>query len=94
MRIDRAIAIVRSIGKPSRRNNRRAIPAPTYRAPPPQRRWTWEGGSPMERADVVRAHYKNRDLTGEDLCRTFNLTCNGLIEIIRGKNWSPEYQRS
>jgi hypothetical protein len=43
---------------------------------------------------MVRQHYKIPGLTAENLCDLFNLTTNGLVEIIRGHDWRSEYERS
>lgn len=48
--------------------------------------WSWEIGSPRERADMVRSHL-GIGLTEDHLCDLFNLTPEGLLAIKRGLNW-------
>lgn len=54
--------------------------------------WTWETGTPRERADTVRSHLNaclgNRD----ELCKLFKLTEAGLSAILGGYDWRPEYE--
>lgn len=50
--------------------------------------WTWESGSPNERAAFIRCH---RDLTDDDLRKLFCLTERGLLRIMGGDDWMPEY---
>lgn len=54
------------------------------------RAWTWANGSPRERAAFVRQHSGSRRPL--NLCTLFNLTEDGLAEIIRGHDWKPEYE--
>lgn len=55
--------------------------------------WTWELGTPRERADTIRAHSQSR-LSVEQLCELFYLTPDGARAILRGDNWKPEYASS
>lgn len=52
--------------------------------------WSWETGTPRERAKIVRQH-QDPKLSRDDLCRLFRLTRAGLSEILSGKDWRPEY---
>lgn len=94
MRIERALAIVHGIGVRRRRSYRRRapvlVPAPICYPPSPQP-WAWATGNPRERANMVRSHYNIPGLSGEALCNLFNLNVNGLVEIIRGDDWRPQY---
>lgn len=96
MRIEEALEVVRTM--PLRRRSRTRPFHRTAIVPPPRRDyipvtrpWTWATGTPKERADMVRRHYEIYDLTGENLCELFGLTLNGLVEIVRGMDWRPEY---
>lgn len=97
MRIERALEVVRTMSERSRRPRARPFHRAAITSPPRRdyipviRPWSWDTATPLERAQAVRAHYKIHNLTGEQLCSLFNLTLNGLIEIIRGHDWRPEY---
>ena len=52
-------------------------------------RWTWEHGSPAERAWMVRSH--RNCATPEALCDLFQLTPRGLRAIFDGDDWRPQY---
>ena len=63
--------------------------------------WSWETGTPRERAEMVRKHaspsarapsyHDARQLSDDDLCRLFNLTPAGLQAILAGADWRPEH---
>lgn len=105
VRIERALAIVSRIGAPRRAMSRPfhrtatpyVTPKPrmTYTPTPRPIPWTWAAATPRERGEWVRMHFnKYPKLTGENLCYLFNLNLNGLVEIIRGKDWAPEYDNT
>ena len=50
--------------------------------------FTWLGAGPNERANWVRQH---REFSIPDLRKLFNLTENGLVAILKGDDWRPEY---
>lgn len=53
--------------------------------------WAWKPGTPTERANLVRNHAKIPELRYAELCRLFNLTSEGLWEILKGSDWKPEH---
>ena len=58
--------------------------------------WSWKTGTPRERANVIREHASPdmpRPMTDAELCDLFNLTLAGLIAVLRGWDWKPEYER-
>lgn len=50
--------------------------------------WTWKNGTPVERANMVRAH---SGCSLAVLCEIFGLTEEGVFRIIVGDCWRPEY---
>lgn len=56
--------------------------------------WTWDKGTPRERADTVRGHLAPCRGDHESLKTLFNLTDNGLKEILAGSDWKPEHRAS
>jgi hypothetical protein len=51
----------------------------------------WENRTPHEQAEAVRAHAK-LDLRFADLCKLFNLTAEGVWQIVvKGDDWRLEY---
>ncbi len=58
--------------------------------------WSWKTGTPRERAETIRS-YAKPDMPGPptdaELRDLFNLTCDGLIAVLRGWDWQPEYER-
>lgn len=57
--------------------------------------WTWEAGTPRERADLIRAHLRGvRPLSNAAACDLFNLTDDGLESVLRGADWQPRFTRS
>lgn len=101
MRVERALEVVARMAERQRRARARPFHRTTARIVPPARvyepgprPWAWASGNPQERANMVRQHYKIPGLTAENLCDLFNLTTNGLVEIIRGHDWRSEYERS
>lgn len=99
MRVERALEVVARMAERQRRARARPFhrtaqrPLPIRKYEPISQPWAWATGNPPERADMVRQHYRIPGLTAENLCDLFNLTINGLVEIIRGHDWRPEYER-
>lgn len=59
--------------------------------------WTWENGTPRERAEMVRVHagvYRPKPFSRAHLLEMFLLTEEGLDAIVKGDIWRPEYQRN
>lgn len=48
--------------------------------------WAWVTGTPRERADMIRSHWR---FGREKLCDLFNLTDEGLTAILDGDDWTP-----
>lgn len=88
MRIEKAMAVIRSMNAPRRVRYRRPSRALTYQPSPPARHWTWETASPRERANWVRSN-RALGVLDWDLCDLFCLTRAGLAAIVRGKDWEP-----
>ena len=56
--------------------------------------WTWETGTPMERADAIRMHMQgSRPLSFAQTAEMFNLTDAGLQAILKGQPWRAQYDR-
>lgn len=54
--------------------------------------WSWETGTPRERADTVRRHaFSGRTIPESNLLTLFNLTDVGLRRIMAGEDWRPEF---
>lgn len=54
--------------------------------------WSWETGTPAERAHTVRRHaFDGRPIPEANLLTLFNLTEVGLRRILAGDIWRPEY---
>jgi hypothetical protein len=56
--------------------------------------WSWEKGTPKERADTVRAHWHACLANKENLAELFNLTPAGVDQIMHGDVWRPEYRQN
>lgn len=56
---------------------------------PVPRPWTWNTASPAERADAIRAH--QRKIGSVATAELFQLTEAGIIQILNGDVWRPEY---
>ncbi len=55
------------------------------------RQWSWETGTPFERAEMVRRHLNSPGLHWDSVRELFNLTDEGIRMIARGENWCEEY---
>jgi hypothetical protein len=54
--------------------------------------WSWKNGTPHERADTVRRHASSsRPIPEHNLRSLFNLTEDGLRQILAGDDWRPAY---
>lgn len=53
--------------------------------------FAWETGTPKERADCVRGHVRACFNNGALLCELFHLSEAGLICILAGYKWWPEF---
>lgn len=53
--------------------------------------FSWETGSPAERARTVRAHVAPCFGNGQILCDLFHLSERGLACILAGYKWRPEF---
>lgn len=54
--------------------------------------WSWENGTPRERANIVRSHaHGTRPLSNAALRDLFCLTPEGLLAILRGLDWCDEF---
>jgi len=57
--------------------------------------WTWATASWQERGDFVRQHFRMpRPLSHDQARDLFNLTEEGLMAIINGDTWKPDYDRT
>lgn len=57
-----------------------------------QMAWTWQTGTPRERAETVRRHaFDGRPIPEANLLTLFNLTEIGLRRILAGGDWRPEF---
>lgn len=94
MRIEKALAVVRSMAAPRRVRCPSVRPsrALTYQPPAQPNRWTWEDATPRERANWVRSN-RAIGVMDWDLCELFELTPDGLAAIVRGKNWEERFSR-
>ena len=52
--------------------------------------WTWETGTPRERAEMIRRHGNLKD---ETVCDLFDLSVEGLLAIRRGADWCEQYRK-
>lgn len=57
---------------------------------PVQPAWTWENGTPQERAEAIRSH--QRSLNPDAIRQLFHLTVEGEDMIRRGDIWRSEYE--
>lgn len=55
--------------------------------------WTWAGATPQERGEWVRLHWGHCRRDEEALAKLFNLTAQGVRNILHGDDWKPEYSR-
>lgn len=93
MKIDRALAIVRAMGRPKPRRVPRFEARPSYT--PVRRAWTWANATPQERGKAVRDTADQLpQMTADSLRELFNLTWPGLVDILRGQDWRPEHDLS
>lgn len=57
--------------------------------------WSWNTGTPRERAMMVRDHHirgtclGNKQILGD----LFNLTEDGVEKILNGADWHPDHER-
>jgi hypothetical protein len=56
--------------------------------------WTWDKGTPYERAEMVRGHSRVHSLSPCHLRQLFDLTEAGLNKILSGDDWCLEYEES
>lgn len=56
--------------------------------------WTWENGTPKERADMVRSHLNHCHGSAVELRKLFHLTEHGAQRILAGDDWKPEYSET
>lgn len=56
--------------------------------------WTWVKATPRERAEFVRQHRHDSSFTQDKLCELFDLTHDGLRQIMNGADWRPDYKRA
>ena len=56
--------------------------------------WTWENGTPRERAEMVRSTLRRCLGNREAMLDLFNLSETGLRRILAGEDWKPEYEKS
>lgn len=56
--------------------------------------WRWATSSPQERAEMIRRHAGGtRPLPVANLCELFDLTEFGLMRVMAGEDWKPEFER-
>ena len=54
--------------------------------------WNWNTGTPHDRAEMVRRHANGSQVSRQNLLTLFQLTENGLDQILQGTDWCPEYE--
>lgn len=98
MKIDKALQVVQAMGRKrhARTTARLARPKPAIPlyAAPVRNPWTWETGTPKERADLVRSTSDITGISTDDICDLFDLSYKGLADILRGRDWQREHSRS